>query len=69
MNLFETINYYTQAINLEPNNAEFYTFRAMAYIETNTYDLAMNDCKRACNIDPSYGEGYHILSKCQMALG
>lgn len=51
-NYHEAANIFLQAIEHNPENAEYYTNLAKTYICLKTFDEAFQSCKNALNIDP-----------------
>ncbi|CAG8703526.1 5599_t:CDS:10, partial [Racocetra fulgida] len=45
---------YTEAINLNPNVAQYYANRSFAHIKTEAYGFAVEDAERAVKVDPTY---------------
>lgn len=45
---------YTEAINLNPNVAQYYANRSFAHIKTEAYGSAVEDAERAVKVDPTY---------------
>eukprot|EP01138_Halocafeteria_seosinensis_P014076 gb/GECG01014374.1/.p1 GENE.gb/GECG01014374.1/~~gb/GECG01014374.1/.p1 ORF type:complete len:413 (+),score=30.12 gb/GECG01014374.1/:1-1239(+) len=54
----EAIHYYTQAIELDDNNAVYFSNRAAAYLHMKQYDKALDDANRAITIDSDYIRSY-----------
>ncbi|XP_061475335.1 small glutamine-rich tetratricopeptide repeat-containing protein beta isoform X3 [Rhineura floridana] len=52
------VDCYTQAIELDPNNAVYYCNRAAAQSKLNNHNEAITDCERAIAIDPKYSKAY-----------
>ncbi|XP_042310025.1 small glutamine-rich tetratricopeptide repeat-containing protein beta [Sceloporus undulatus] len=52
------VDCYTQAIELDPNNAVYYCNRAAAQSKLNNHSEAITDCERAIKIDPKYSKAY-----------
>jgi DnaJ family protein C protein 7 len=46
------IDFYSKAVNLQPNSATYLGNRAAAYMSTNRWLEALEDCKRAAEIEP-----------------
>ena len=63
------IDLYGQAIECDGTNPAYYTNRAIAYLKIEDFNLAMNDCKTALNIDPKFAKAYKRISKCYIAVG
>jgi len=49
---------YTRAIEIDDNNAIYYSNRAAASSRLGDHQSALNDCKEAILIDPSYSKAY-----------
>lgn len=47
-----------RAIKLDGSNKVFYCNRAAAYSKMENHYLAVEDCKRALDMDPKYGKAY-----------
>ena len=52
------IERYSHAINLNPNYAEAYTNRGLAYHKKGDYDRAISDHNTAIDLNPNYAEAY-----------
>uniref|UniRef100_A0ABM5FTS8 Small glutamine-rich tetratricopeptide repeat-containing protein beta isoform X2 n=1 Tax=Pogona vitticeps TaxID=103695 RepID=A0ABM5FTS8_9SAUR len=52
------VDCYSQAIELDPNNAVYYCNRAAAQSKLNNHKEAIMDCERAIAIDPKYSKAY-----------
>lgn len=61
-NYNEAIKYITNAINLSPNNIEYYLSRAEIYIKMNMYNNAIDDCEKCIEIDSNCYEAYHHIA-------
>ncbi|KAG5518309.1 hypothetical protein PMAC_003105 [Pneumocystis sp. 'macacae'] len=59
----EAIKLYSQAIELDPTKAVYFTNRAYAYINLESYRLAIEDASKAISIDPSYLKDYRTIIK------
>eukprot|EP01095_Lingulamoeba_sp_RSL-Kostka_P011874 TRINITY_DN4621_c0_g1_i1.p1 TRINITY_DN4621_c0_g1~~TRINITY_DN4621_c0_g1_i1.p1 ORF type:complete len:395 (+),score=169.46 TRINITY_DN4621_c0_g1_i1:160-1344(+) len=57
----EAIDLYSQAIELNPNNAIYYSNRAAAYSHLKQYKKALEDCKKSIKIDPQYSKAWSRL--------
>ena len=49
---------YSKAIELDGGNPVFYCNRAAAHSKMNNHHLAIEDCQRAIDMDPSYSKAY-----------
>ena len=47
-----------RAIEIDSNNQVFYCNRAAAHSKMNNHYAAVEDCKRAIDMDPNYGKAY-----------
>ena len=54
----KAIERYSHAIDLNPNYAEAYTNRGLAYQNKGDYDRAIEDHNKALDLNPSYAEAY-----------
>ncbi|KAL0073687.1 hypothetical protein J3Q64DRAFT_1745260 [Phycomyces blakesleeanus] len=54
----EAINLYTQAIEINGNQAVYYANRAAAYSQQGEHQKAVDDAKQAITIDPKYSKAY-----------
>ncbi len=59
----EAIVDFTRAIMLDPEVPEFYYFRGNAYAFNNQQDMALNDYKKALELDPDYLSAIGNLGK------
>lgn len=62
------VRLYTQSIEIWPT-AEAYTYRGWAYEGMGRIDDAILECKRAIEIDPSFGNPYNDIGAYLMAKG
>jgi len=53
-----SIMYYTEAIKLDPENAQFFNYRGGAYNMIHDYDNAIKDLTRSINIAPKWSSSY-----------
>ena len=56
--IYSAIEHYSHAIELDPNYAEAYTNRGLAYQSKDEYDRAIRDHNKAINLNPNYAEAY-----------
>ncbi|XP_010261391.1 PREDICTED: protein SGT1 homolog [Nelumbo nucifera] len=52
------VDLYTQAIDMDPNNADLYADRAQANIKLKSYTEAIADANKAIELDPSMTKAY-----------
>lgn len=63
------IKYYSEALDLNPSNAIYYSNRSLAYLRTECYGYALADATKALEIDKNYIKGYYRRATSNMALG
>lgn len=54
------VHLYTQAIDLQPDNAVLYANRAFAHIKIEEYGSAVMDASKAIEADPTYAKVEHM---------
>ena len=54
----DALEMYSKAIELDGGNPVFYCNRAAAHSKMNNHHLAIEDCQRAIDMDPSYSKAY-----------
>ncbi|XP_051957547.1 small glutamine-rich tetratricopeptide repeat-containing protein alpha-like [Xyrauchen texanus] len=57
-NFSAAVEFYSKAIQLNPQNAVYYCNRAAAYSKLGNYAGAVQDCEHAIGIDPNYSKAY-----------
>ncbi|TPX48886.1 hypothetical protein SeMB42_g02822 [Synchytrium endobioticum] len=65
----EAITHYTSAIALDGFNAVYYANRAAAYSQNNEHEKAVEDSKRAVQIDSEYSKAYSRMGHAYFSLG
>lgn len=60
---------YTKAINLDPNNAVYYSNRAFAHIKLENFGSAISDATKSLELDSTYVKAYYRRGDAQFALG
>ncbi|MGH0114948.1 UNVERIFIED_CONTAM: hypothetical protein FKN15_065872 [Acipenser sinensis] len=63
------IKYYSEAVELNPDNAIYYGNRSLAYLRTECYGYALADATLALERDKNYIKGYYRRATSNMALG
>lgn len=63
------IDFYTQALKLNPNNPIYLSNRAAAYSSTGNYDAAITDAQVAVDTDPKYTKAWSRLGLARFAKG
>ncbi|XP_018021159.1 serine/threonine-protein phosphatase 5 [Hyalella azteca] len=64
----EAIEYYSEALNLEPS-AILYSNRSMAYLKLKKYYEANRDAECAINLDPMWSKGYFRFGEVRLCIG
>jgi tetratricopeptide (TPR) repeat protein len=57
-NFTEAFSSYTEAISLNPQSQTLYSNRSAALLSLGRLPLALNDAKRAVELDPKWAKGY-----------
>ncbi|XP_055823236.1 serine/threonine-protein phosphatase 5 isoform X1 [Solanum dulcamara] len=65
----QAIDLYTQAIELNGENAVYHANRAFAHTKLEEYGSAIQDGTRAIEIDPRYSKGYYRRGVAYLAMG
>ena len=65
----ESIEYYTKAIDICPDNAAYYGNRAAAYFMLDKFKETIEDSKRSVSIDEKFVKGYLREGKSQLIMG
>jgi len=60
-NYDEAIGKYSEAINLDPQNAVYYSNRSAAYMHTNEFENAAKDAEKAIELNPKWIKAYMRL--------
>uniref|UniRef100_A0A4X1UQR0 Small glutamine-rich tetratricopeptide repeat-containing protein beta n=1 Tax=Sus scrofa TaxID=9823 RepID=A0A4X1UQR0_PIG len=67
-NYAAAVDCYTQAIELDPNNAVYYCNRAAAQSKLGHYTDAIKDCEKAIAIDSKYSKAYGRMGLALTAM-
>ena len=59
----------TQAVQLDPNDADLYVFRGSAYISKGDYDMAIADIETALRLDPGNERVKQLIELVKQARG
>jgi len=62
----EAVDSYTKAIEIDPNNAIFFSNRAAAYTKLGRHEDAIHDCKTAVRLNPQFSRAYGRMGLAQM---
>ncbi|HQV33756.1 MAG TPA: tetratricopeptide repeat protein [Calditrichia bacterium] len=65
--LEEAIDYYQQSLDLE-ETAEAYTFLGWTYSYMGLFEKAIDECKKAIDIDPDFGNPYNDIGSYLIQL-
>ncbi|KAA0061672.1 serine/threonine-protein phosphatase 5 [Cucumis melo var. makuwa] len=65
----QAIDLYTQAIELNGQNAVYWANRAFAHTKLEEYGSAIQDASKAIEIDPKYSKGYYRRGAAFLAMG
>ncbi|KAI3734292.1 hypothetical protein L6452_13757 [Arctium lappa] len=65
----QAIDLYTQAIELNSENAVYLANRALAHTKLEEYGSAIQDASKAVEIDPKYSKGYYRRGAAYLAMG
>ncbi|XP_065851928.1 serine/threonine-protein phosphatase 5 isoform X1 [Euphorbia lathyris] len=65
----QAIDLYTQAIDLNGQNAVYWANRAFAHTKLEEYGSAIQDASKAIEIDPNYSKGYYRRGAAYLAMG
>ncbi|KAK8631707.1 hypothetical protein V6N13_028488 [Hibiscus sabdariffa] len=65
----QAIDLYTQAIELNSQNAVYWANRAFAHTKLEEYGSAIQDATKAIEVDPRYSKGYYRRGAAFLAMG
>ncbi|XP_021274195.1 serine/threonine-protein phosphatase 5 isoform X1 [Herrania umbratica] len=65
----QAIDLYTQAIELNGQNAVYWANRAFAHTKLEEYGSAIQDATKAIEVDPKYSKGYYRRGAAYLAMG
>ncbi|KGN47023.1 serine/threonine-protein phosphatase 5 isoform X1 [Cucumis sativus] len=65
----QAIDLYTQAIELNNQNAIYWANRAFAHIKLEEYGSALEDASKAIEVNPRYSKGYYRRGAAYLAMG
>lgn len=65
----QAIDLYTQAIELNGDNAVYWANRAFAHAKLEEYGSAIIDATKAVEIDPKYSKGYYRRGAAYLSMG
>ncbi|KAF6173851.1 hypothetical protein GIB67_039802 [Kingdonia uniflora] len=65
----QAIDLYTQAIELNGQNAVYWANRAFAHTKLEEYGSAIQDATKAIEVDPRYSKGYYRRGAAYLSMG
>lgn len=65
----QAIDLYTEAIEVNGQNAVYWANRAFAHTKLEEYGSALQDASKAIEIDPKYSKGYYRRGAAYLAMG
>ncbi|KAL9241271.1 hypothetical protein vseg_015401 [Gypsophila vaccaria] len=65
----QAIDLYSQAIDLNNQNAVYFANRAFAHTKLEEYGSAIQDATKAIEVDPKYSKGYYRRGAAYLAMG
>ncbi|XP_061340322.1 serine/threonine-protein phosphatase 5 isoform X2 [Gastrolobium bilobum] len=65
----QAIDLYTQAIELNSQNAVYLANRAFAHLRLEEYGSAIQDATKAIEVDPKYSKGYYRRGAAHLGMG
>jgi len=68
-NLYKKIEYFTEAIHLDPNYVTAYYNRGSAFNDLEQYNEAIRDLNKAIELNPGYGKAYNNRGYAHNNLG
>ena len=66
--MFQAIELYSKAIELNPTNAVYYANRSISHLRLENYGYALADASRAIETDKSYLKAYYRCSFCMILV-
>ena len=67
-NIELAIKLFTNAINIDPDNAVFYSNRSAAYMKVDSISKALHDAEKCVELDPKWSKAYNRLGVAQQGL-
>ncbi|CRL00944.1 CLUMA_CG014223, isoform A [Clunio marinus] len=68
-NYHAALKYYSDAVNLCPDNPSYLGNRSACHMMLANYREALNDARKSIQIDPTFEKGYLRVAKCCLLLG
>mmetsp|Transcript_49323 Transcript_49323/g.139644 ORF Transcript_49323/g.139644 Transcript_49323/m.139644 type:complete len:255 (-) Transcript_49323:360-1124(-) len=63
------IGFYSEAIELDPQNHIYYSNRSLCYAESGKFTEALADAEQCVKLEPSFVKGYHRVANAQFEMG
>ncbi|XP_054744054.1 E3 ubiquitin-protein ligase CHIP isoform X1 [Anastrepha obliqua] len=64
----DAVSCYTKAIMKNPNNATYFTNRALCYLKLKRWELSCQDCRRALDLDTNLLKAHFFLGQCLIEM-
>lgn len=64
----KSIELYSQAINIDPDNHVYYSNRSAAYMKNDSKSKALRDAEKCVELAPKWAKGYNRLGVAQQSL-
>ncbi|XP_039969900.1 E3 ubiquitin-protein ligase CHIP isoform X1 [Bactrocera neohumeralis] len=64
----DAVSCYTKAIMKNPNNATYFTNRALCYLKLKRWELSCHDCRRALDLDSNFLKAHFFLGQCLIEM-
>uniref|UniRef100_A0A0A1WZI6 RING-type E3 ubiquitin transferase n=1 Tax=Zeugodacus cucurbitae TaxID=28588 RepID=A0A0A1WZI6_ZEUCU len=64
----DAVSCYTKAIMKNPNNATYFTNRALCYLKLKRWELSCQDCRRALDLDSNFLKAHFFLGQCLIEM-
>lgn len=64
----QALDFYSQAINLEPNNHIHYSNRSLCYFNLSQFEKALEDAEKCIEINQNWGKGYQRRGQSEYRL-
>ena len=67
-NIEKSIDLYTQAITIDPDNHILYSNRSASYMKLNSISKSLHDAEKCLELNPNFVKGYNRLGLAQQHL-
>ena len=65
----KAIDLYSDAINLDPTDAVFYSNRSFAHLRMESYGYSLTDANKAIQLNPNFVKAYYRRASANFAMG